>query len=149
MPTEYRLLITENCDQRLPEIAQVSVDEKSGEFRRVGEAGVLRGESESDLRRILAEARGAFWRQPLLVDEEDGSLSPEWPEAEGDLDDFHRHEALDRASLWLDGFYENVARHPVVTADSGLAADCEKIVDAVADLYQKLGRKACDEAESS
>ena len=138
MPTQYRLVFTPNSGQPLPEICQVSLDEESGEFRREGEAVVLRGESESDLREILVEARGAFWRQPLVVDEEDGSLALEWPEFTGELDDFHRHEAMDRASLWLDGFYEHVARHPVVMADAGLAVDCEMIVDSVMKLYQKL-----------
>ena len=79
-----------------------------------------------------------------MVDGEDGSLSKDYPELEGDLDEFHRHEALDRTFLWLNQFCENVASHPVILASADYSERCEKITDLLAELYQDIGQENCE-----
>jgi|GEM_PF-6355512 len=61
-------------------------------------------------------------------------------EREEKLDDFHRHEALDRVSVWLDHFSEYIAAHPVIAASPGFSARCEKITDLCGELYQAIGQ---------
>jgi len=60
------------------------------------------------------------------------------------LDDFHRHEALDRVSVWLDHFSEYIAAHPVIVASPDYAARCEKITDLCGELYQAIGNEIFD-----
>jgi len=60
---------------------------------------------------------------------------------EVELDDFHRHEALDRVSVWLDHFCEHIAAHPVIIASPDLSTRCEKITDLCGALYQAIGQE--------
>lgn len=62
-------------------------------------------------------------------------------EGEGELDDFHRHEALDRVSVWLDHFSEHIAAHPVITGSPDFSERCEKISDLCGELYQAIGQE--------
>lgn len=62
-------------------------------------------------------------------------------QVEGDLDDFHRHEALDRVSVWLDHFFEHIAGHPVIIGSTDFSARCEKISDLCGELYQAIGQE--------
>ncbi|HUW44837.1 MAG TPA: hypothetical protein VMW50_03485 [Dehalococcoidia bacterium] len=52
------------------------------------------------------------------------------------------HEALDRSSLAVDFFSDNVANHEAVSHDEELKAAAEKITELMADFYQAVGRKA-------
>jgi len=61
-----------------------------------------------------------------------------------DLDQFHRHEALDRVSVWLDHFSEHIAAHPVIVASPDFSAQCEKITDLCGALYQAIGQETHD-----
>ena len=63
---------------------------------------------------------------------------------EVELDDFHRHEALDRVSVWLDHFCEHIAAHPVIIASPDLSTRCEKITDLCGALYQAIGQNNHD-----
>jgi len=58
-----------------------------------------------------------------------------------ELDDFHRHEALDRVSVWLDHFSAHIAGHPVITGSPDFSARCEKITDLCGELYQAIGQE--------
>jgi cell fate (sporulation/competence/biofilm development) regulator YmcA (YheA/YmcA/DUF963 family) len=62
-------------------------------------------------------------------------------ENEGALDDFHRHEALDRVSVWLDHFSEHIAAHPVISSSPDFSARCEEITDLCGALYQAIGQE--------
>lgn len=148
MKTQHRLLITESDDQYHAEIALVEVNEETGEFWRAGEAEVLVGESVTDLKAKMESCRAAFWRQRLMIDSEDGTLTKDWPELEGGLDEFHRHEALDRTFIWLNQFCENVAAHPVILESADYTKRCEKITDLLAELHQDIGRENSELSES-
>lgn len=54
------------------------------------------------------------------------------------------HEALDRSSLACDFFHENVAEHPAVQSDVELKNIAEKLVEVMADFYQRVGHKSCE-----
>jgi len=91
--------------------------------------------SEYDLMRL------AFFRAALRIqsDGEDQSLEPD--DAGGELiDDFHRHEALDRASIFADQFESHVASHPIIELDPKLKSQASEIIDRLAALYQAVGR---------
>ena len=62
-------------------------------------------------------------------------------EKEVTLDDLHRHEALDRVSVWLDHFSEYIAAHPVISSSPDFSARCEKITDLCGALYQAIGQE--------
>jgi cell fate (sporulation/competence/biofilm development) regulator YmcA (YheA/YmcA/DUF963 family) len=61
-----------------------------------------------------------------------------------ELDDFHRHEALDRVSVWLDHFSEYITAHPVIAASPDFSERCEKITDLCGALYQAIGQETHD-----
>lgn len=69
------------------------------------------------------------------------SRTSEGKEKEVKLDDFHRHEALDRVSVWLDHFCEYIAAHPVIVASPIFSSRCEKITDLCGELYQAIGQQ--------
>jgi hypothetical protein len=48
-----------------------------------------------------------------------------------DLDDFSYHEAMDRASVACDQFYEYVAKHAVVQSNKELAKAAEQVIDVM------------------
>lgn len=54
-------------------------------------------------------------------------------------DPFLHHEALDRANLLAEAFDRQLARHPFIQAQPALAARCEAISTALAELYQAVG----------
>jgi hypothetical protein len=56
-------------------------------------------------------------------------------------DDFSRHEVYDRASVVLDLFCASVAGHPVVSGDKILAAEAEKVTDALYQFYNSAAEK--------
>ncbi len=91
--------------------------------------------SEYDLMR-LAFFRAAF---RIKTDGESQTLEPD--DAGGEpIDDFHRHEALDRASIFADQFETHVASHPVIELDPELKSQAGEIIDRLAALYQAVGR---------
>jgi len=55
------------------------------------------------------------------------------------LDEFHYHEALDRASLMCDIVSESLENHPVITHHPELRARVEAAVHELFQLYQDLG----------
>ncbi len=58
------------------------------------------------------------------------------------LDDYHRHEVLDRKAIFADQFETHVASHPVIEFDPALRAQATEIADRLAELYQSIGRIA-------
>jgi hypothetical protein len=69
------------------------------------------------------------------------SRTSQRPEKEGALDDFHRHEALDRVSVWLDHFSEHIAAHPVISGSPDFSARCDTISELCGALYQAIGQE--------
>jgi len=69
------------------------------------------------------------------------SRTLEIQEKEDVLDDFHRHEALDRVSVWLDHFSAYIADHPVISGSPDLSARCEEITDLCGALHQVIGQE--------
>jgi len=69
-------------------------------------------------------------RQVLVADDTD--LLP--------VDEYHRHEALDRAAVFADQFESHVASHPAIATDADLRSQAEDIVDRLCNLYQAIGR---------
>jgi hypothetical protein len=60
------------------------------------------------------------------------------------LDEFHWHEALDRAYLAFEFFNERVADHAAVQSKPELKRDAEEIADRMFRLYQSLGATTLD-----
>ena len=79
--------------------------------------------------------------RPSLINELIMSKALERQEKEVILDDFHRHEALDRVSVWLDHFSEHIAAHPVISSSPDFSARCEEITDLCGALYQAIGQE--------
>lgn len=52
-----------------------------------------------------------------------------------DLDDFSYHEAMDRAYIACDHFYEYVAQHAVVKSNKELAEAAEQVNDVMYKFY--------------
>ena len=57
-----------------------------------------------------------------------------------DLGRLHYHEVLDRVHVALCQLEEHVGRHPVLRRHPELAAICDRAAEALADLYQAVGR---------
>lgn len=57
------------------------------------------------------------------------------------IDEFSKHEALDRAQLFADFFERQMCRHPFVEINPDLAARCDAIADQLGALYQEIGKK--------
>ncbi len=68
-------------------------------------------------------------------------MSEEPNEDRVELDEFHWHEALDRAYVLEDTFSRHVWEHPAIQQSPDLAAKAEAIHDAMCELYQAIGRK--------
>lgn len=58
-------------------------------------------------------------------------------EKESKFDEIDYHEALDRTHLVLDFFTDHVSEHPVI--EKHFKEEADKIGDALAGLYQKIG----------
>ena len=54
------------------------------------------------------------------------------------------HEALDRAHVACDHFYEYVQQHIAVQHDEALEEAATAVTDAMRDFYQLVGRKSYD-----
>lgn len=57
------------------------------------------------------------------------------------LTEFHYHEALDRASILLDGIDRNLIQHPVCKLDKEVAKLVEESAQKMHEAYQLLGDK--------
>ena len=55
------------------------------------------------------------------------------------IDQWHKHEALDRASIAMEFFDSTVATHPAIKADRDINALAKEIGNKLADLYQLCG----------
>jgi hypothetical protein len=55
------------------------------------------------------------------------------------LDDYHAHEALDRAGMMVDILSDHLAEHPFVLAHPHIKARVDAGVAAIADAYQMIG----------
>jgi hypothetical protein len=81
-----------------------------------------------------------------------GAVSDSWARFSGDiqwsnvmarkvvLDPFHWHEALDRALIVAEMYYELLHDHPAVRQTPVLRKKAESISDALFDFYQSVGR---------
>ncbi len=56
------------------------------------------------------------------------------------MDEFSHHEALDRSSLIAEVFEQQLANHAFIKAHPDLAKRCDRIADALGELYQAIGR---------
>lgn len=54
------------------------------------------------------------------------------------LDKFYWHEALDRAHLAQDFFYEYVATHPVIEQNIALKEKADTVMAHLMDMYQSI-----------
>ncbi len=95
--------------------------------------GVIR--HEYDLMRIAffrpaLHIRSEGERQLLRTDDFDNTP----------MDDYHRHEALDRTAIFADQFESHVASHPVIELEPDLKSQADEIIDRLAALYQAVGR---------
>lgn len=59
------------------------------------------------------------------------------------LTELHYHEALDRASIILDGIDRNLIQHPVVKLDKEVAKLVEEAANKMWEVYQLLGDRSC------
>ncbi len=57
------------------------------------------------------------------------------------LDEFHRHEVLDRGHVVREIWGEYVLDHPVVQNDPELLEVAQRAFEAVCEFYQTCGRK--------
>jgi hypothetical protein len=142
MKHEYRILIKESRGDRHAAICRVEFDEETKAYESETVPELLQADSQSDLKFHLALIRTAFWKAPLVIYEADGERSLEEDIPEVELDDFHHHEAMDRASIWAEQFQEVVASHPAITSNSDHSKVCEQITDLLSDLYLNLAAKA-------
>lgn len=55
------------------------------------------------------------------------------------LDDYHYHEVMDRASVATDHFYDYVAEHPAVQANSELKEKADAVVNLMYEFYSLAG----------
>ena len=55
------------------------------------------------------------------------------------IDEFHKHEALDRAHLFSDQFERHLASHPFIETTPQLKDKADQIANALGDLYQAIG----------
>ena len=56
-----------------------------------------------------------------------------------ELDNYHYHEALDRAYVLLDNIQSVLGRHPVILKEPEAKQFYENAVESLGVLYQKLG----------
>jgi hypothetical protein len=56
-----------------------------------------------------------------------------------ELDDYHAHEALDRAHTLCESVCLQLLEHPYIKANPEHTALVERAVDALAQLYQNIG----------
>jgi|TARA_B110000908_G_scaffold42041_1_gene51060 hypothetical protein len=59
------------------------------------------------------------------------------------LTEFHYHEALDRASVLLDGIDRHLIQHPVCKLDKEVAELVEEAAVKMYEAYQLLGDRSC------
>jgi hypothetical protein len=108
------------------------------------------GDSVHAIRYEYDLMRLAFFRAVLRVQSEGERQFLERDAAgEAAIDDFHRHEALDRTSIFADQFESHVASHPVIELDPELRFQANEIIDRLAALYQAVGRLAKPTNEES
>ncbi len=55
------------------------------------------------------------------------------------IDDYHIHEALDRASVLMDIVESTLSQHPAITANKAWEAKLEEAHQALFYLYQMIG----------
>lgn len=60
------------------------------------------------------------------------------------LDQFHWHEALDRAHMLAEMFEAHLASHPVIEQTHILKVRAETVAELLRDLYQEIGRATPD-----
>lgn len=57
------------------------------------------------------------------------------------IDDYSRHEALDRSFLLMDMIYQILVSHPYIQSQPKLQAHAEKAADQLNKVYQAIGRE--------
>lgn len=57
------------------------------------------------------------------------------------LDEFHWHEALDRAALLADMIEQQLSRHPVIEQDPELDRLVDEAIGKLVDVYAKVAEK--------
>ncbi|MEZ5330231.1 MAG: hypothetical protein R3F19_34725, partial [Verrucomicrobiales bacterium] len=98
------------------------------------------GDSLQAIRHEYEMMRLAFFRPALHVHAENGkSVLKSDDSDDGKLDDYHRHEALDRAAIFAEQFESHIASHPQIELDPRLRSKAEEIADRLAALYQAIG----------
>lgn len=57
------------------------------------------------------------------------------------IDEFHKHEVIDRAHVIRSMWFEHINDHPAVTADPDIAKAAARVGDSLEAFYQLCGEK--------
>ncbi len=106
------------------------------------------GETAEELREDIRYFLHAF-RRPILegkeTDEGSALVSDDTADA---INDGHYFELMDRASVALDYVYQFLGSHPLMRKEKTLQDVYEKAEEALAELYQRVGRLEFDRSGS-
>lgn len=143
MSWNYRIVAEESDGETTYRIHEVFYDDTGRPTSWAEDPVMPCGDSVHAIRYQYDLMRLAFFRVALRIqtDGERQFLGPE-TEEQAPIDGYHRHEALDRTSIFADQFESHVASHPVIELDPELKAQADEIIDRLAALYQAVGRLA-------
>jgi hypothetical protein len=90
---------------------------------------------------LLAKCDGSAPMPQEIVDWERSVVGNEIGSAENTLalDEFHYHEALDRAYIELSNLENSLGEHPVIESHPELQTLYDEVFDKLGELYQKIG----------
>jgi len=141
MSWNHRIVAEEVNGETTYRIHEVFYDESGHPASWTEDAVMPCGSSLSAIRFEYDLMRLAFFRPALHVHLEGERQCLKTSEVDlTSINDFHRHEALDRAAIFADQFESHVASHPVIALDPDLKLQADEIIARLAALYQSLGR---------
>jgi hypothetical protein len=141
MTWNHRVIVTQEGDQHCYRIHEVFYDETGNPTSWTKEPISAFGDSMRELRKDLDLLRCALFRPALICRQRNGQDCLEVADDDGahSLDEFHRHEALDRAFVFIEQFTSHVASHPVISTDADLSDLSNQIEEVLGELYQRIG----------
>lgn len=141
MSRKYRIVANEAEEQTTYKLLEVLHDDQDRPVSCAEDSSSLSSSCLQDLRSECDLMRLAFFRPCLEVRFEGNQQVLEAEDScDTTIDEFHRHEALDRAAIFGDQFESYVASHPVIARDSNLRSQADEIGRRLAELYQAVGR---------
>ncbi|MFT3990410.1 MAG: hypothetical protein QM680_03265 [Luteolibacter sp.] len=139
MSWNHRIIVTEAGGEKSYNIHEVHYDDRNHPKMWTENPISPYGGSLQEIREDYDLMRCAFFRSVLRVSHDgDRQVLVEDDMDHPSLDEYHRHEALDRAAVFADQFEAYVASHPAIATDSGLRAQSEDIIDRLCGFYQEI-----------